>query len=270
MRYSHHDHAGNYADVHKHWLLQLLLTRHIPGSGVFHYIESHAGSGVYRLNGKSGKRAHESGITRLWYARKLPPSVVRYLQLVDAVNPQQYLRDYPGSPVIAQQLLRPHDRALLFENQPDVYRELTGNLCDDTRIEIRLKDGYQGVASVSLTDSTHLLLLLDPPYRDRDDFRQVPRLLRSVSPLTGNRVAAVWYPLFDDGCHQYMKQVMGEQYGPALWACEFERRSKSNGTMAGSGMLLLNPDTEVISEAERDAQDLAALMDCEARYWRPS
>ena len=67
MQYRHSFHAGNFADVHKHvTLLQLIGAMHRKAKG-FLYLETHAGEGLYDLQGPQARHGAESeaGFARL-------------------------------------------------------------------------------------------------------------------------------------------------------------------------------------------------------------
>src|SRR6187200_2485774 len=117
LSYRHGFHAGNHADVLKHvvWvqLLEALTKKEKP----LWVVDTHAGAGLYSLeSGYATKNAeHQTGISRLWLRTDLPPAIAAYVNAVRAANPDGALRVYPGSPRIALQMLREHDRLRLFE-----------------------------------------------------------------------------------------------------------------------------------------------------------
>ena len=103
LSYRHAFHAGNHADVLKHFLL-VQLTRHLAQKDTpCWYLDSHAGAGLYALDaGYARKLAeHVDGIGRLWLRRDLPAQLAAYVDLVRKLNPEGVLKAYPGSPWIA-------------------------------------------------------------------------------------------------------------------------------------------------------------------------
>ena len=121
LSYQHDYHAGNHADVLKHWLLvECLLYLQQKDRG-FDYIDTHAGSGWYRLDSALALKNAEfrSGIGRLLQTPIAP--MESYLRLVrDPVSAKRY----PGSGALAGELLRPQDRAWLYELHPQAFRQL--------------------------------------------------------------------------------------------------------------------------------------------------
>ncbi len=68
LSYRHAFHAGNHADVLKHFI-ELQLLRHLMQKDkAFWYIDTHAGAGCYALDsGYATQNAeYKTGITRLW------------------------------------------------------------------------------------------------------------------------------------------------------------------------------------------------------------
>ena len=51
LSYQHSYHAGNFADVHKHLALIILLRRLQQKDAPLCYVDSHAGRGTYDLTG---------------------------------------------------------------------------------------------------------------------------------------------------------------------------------------------------------------------------
>ena len=117
LSYQHAYHAANLADVHKHavlsWVLDYLCAKPKPLS----YIETHAGRGLYNLAApeaaKTGEAAQALAKTGDWFAPDHP--YARQLAITRAAHGPSA---YPGSPLIAAQMLRPGDRMHLAELHP--------------------------------------------------------------------------------------------------------------------------------------------------------
>ena len=81
----------------------------------FAVIDTHAGRGVYDLEGDEARRTGEAanGIARLSGLTSEVPSLAAYLELARSG------RQYKGSPLLAAQLLRPQDRLVAIEKHPE-------------------------------------------------------------------------------------------------------------------------------------------------------
>ena len=94
MNYQHAFHAGNFADVHKHIVLTLVLDYLRAKPAAFRVIDSHAGAGRYDLFGPQAMRSPEwrNGIARVVAAApKLRQDAASaplkpYLDIVAAAN----------------------------------------------------------------------------------------------------------------------------------------------------------------------------------------
>ena len=88
LSYRHAFHAGKHAVTIQ--LLQYLGQKDARGV----YIDTHAGAGVYALDsGEATKNAEfDTGITKLWGRKDLPPALADYMALVKAMNPSGKLR----------------------------------------------------------------------------------------------------------------------------------------------------------------------------------
>src|SRR5690606_1750835 len=114
LSYRHGFHAGNIADVHKHWQLLLLLKHLRQKDKPFFVMDTHAGDGLYDLQHASAQKTteYEQGIGRLWEAKALPDSLAAYREQVAVCNAGGKLRWYPGSPVLIARQLRDGDTAV--------------------------------------------------------------------------------------------------------------------------------------------------------------
>jgi 23S rRNA (adenine2030-N6)-methyltransferase len=255
--YRHHDHAGNFADVHKHWLLGLLLEHATDGEAPLHYLESHGGAGRYHQVAGNG---FASGIKRLWQRSLTTPSINRYRQRIATLNPDGQLCHYPGSPLLAAQGLRRWDHATIVERSTEAFAELQASLGTDPRFTLLQGDGYTLIPP-RLPQSAPFVLLVDPPFVAAEEFSRVAAWLPSLT-LQPEGYIALWYPLSGRGWQLPMLHSLERELNAPWLRSEFHRHQA--GGMAGSGMLLVNPPPGVEEGLQRDAMSLAALLRCDA------
>ncbi|MGZ3238297.1 MAG: 23S rRNA (adenine(2030)-N(6))-methyltransferase RlmJ, partial [Burkholderiaceae bacterium] len=129
LSYRHAFHAGNHADVLKHVVTMQLLSYLNQKDAPYMYIDTHAGAGVYALDGGyAAKNAeYETGISKLWDRKDLPPALADYVKLIKSLNPSGKMRYYPGSPYCADKTMREQDRLRLFELHPSDAKILQEN-----------------------------------------------------------------------------------------------------------------------------------------------
>ncbi|MDB5952929.1 MAG: rRNA ((2030)-N(6))-methyltransferase RlmJ, partial [Massilia sp.] len=94
LSYRHAFHAGNHADVLKHFVQIQLHDYMNQKDTAYTYIDTHSGAGVYVLDsGYASKRAeYETGIGPLWERTDLPKPLAAYVNLVRAMNPSGKMR----------------------------------------------------------------------------------------------------------------------------------------------------------------------------------
>src|SRR5437016_1344508 len=132
MNYRHAFHAGSFADVVKHAVLVRILVHLRDKPAAFRVIDTHAGAGLYDLAGPEASRSLEwrAGIGRL-FGNPIPdavrPLLAPYLDVVRDLNPGGRLALYPGSPALARAWLRPQDRVVACELEPNAAAALARN-----------------------------------------------------------------------------------------------------------------------------------------------
>src|SRR4051794_23405329 len=127
MNYRHAFHAGNFADVFKHAPLARILVHLADKPQAFRQLDIHAGAGLYDLTASEASRTGEwhDGIARL-LAAELAPDVrgllAPYLDTIVSLNSgtarNAALKRYPGSPIVALNVMRRHDRLTACELEP--------------------------------------------------------------------------------------------------------------------------------------------------------
>ncbi len=199
--YRHAFHAGSHADVLKHVVLIQLLRHLAAKDTAFWVIDTHAGAGIYALEGEWASKRNEfaDGIGRLWPRQDAPPPVADYLSAVRALNPDGQLRHYPGSPYIALQQLRERDRLRLFELHGNESKALTQNIAaagrDATRRTIiSATDGFAGLKALLPPPPRRALILIDPSYEDKQDYARVLASLRDSLTRFATGCYAIWIP----------------------------------------------------------------------------
>ncbi len=246
LSYRHAFHAGNHADVLKHYLEVQLLHYLAQKDKPFWYIDTHAGAGCYSLeSGYATQNAeYASGIARLWQRDDLPPSLAEYVSLVKILNPDGALKLYPGSPWLAANLLREHDRLRLFELHPTDHEILQENFAlQGGHVLIQMADGFNALKALLPPPPRRALVLIDPPYEDKQDYQRVVTGLREGLKRFANGTYALWYPQLQRSEAQQLPEQL-KQLPVKSWlhvALSVQGKSADGFGMYGSGMFVLNP-----------------------------
>lgn len=212
----------------------------------FVFVDTHAGAGEYALDaGFAAKsREFETGISRLWSIPALPDALSAYLAQVSACNSDNVLRRYPGSPQIAVQMLREQDQIQLFELHPtesDVALRFAHSAV--RRVTARAQDGFAALKSVLPPPTRRGVVLIDPSYEDKEDYRYVVKTIADALKRFANGVYAVWHPLVEreeaKALPEKLRQLAGSDWFYVSLAVS---APPDDGVgLYGSGMFVFNP-----------------------------
>jgi 23S rRNA (adenine2030-N6)-methyltransferase len=260
LSYRHAFHAGNHADVLKHVVTIQLLRYLGQKDAPYMYIDTHAGAGVYALDsGYAAKNTeYETGISRLWDRKDLPPPLEEYVQLIKAMNPSGKMRYYPGSPYCADKTMREQDRLRLFELHPSEIKILEENFrkveahaaaqgqrpaARGKRVMIQRGDGFVGLRALLPPPSRRGLILIDPPYEVKDDYRYVRDTLKDALSRFATGTYAVWYPVLQRmesrQLPEKLKQLPGNTWLNVTLSVSTP--SPDGFGLHSSGMFVINP-----------------------------
>jgi 23S rRNA (adenine2030-N6)-methyltransferase len=283
--YRHAFHAGNHADVLKHTVLIATLQHLTQKDTALSVIDTHAGAGLYRLDGDYANTSGEAteGVQRLLDTPfdQLAPALQDYLQVLASFNQGNKLRVYPGSPFISHSLLRPQDKMHLFELHPTDSRTLAGNIAQldpGKRIQIAQEDGFTGVKKLLPPPSRRGLVLCDPSYEIKTDYLRVADMVQDALARFATGTYAVWYPIIarqdahdlprrlktlatkagKGWLHATLTVKSSKMQSAALSATEDEP-SKRPGLPA-SGMFLINPPYTVKDKLKTALPQMVKLL----------
>ncbi len=196
LAYRHAFHAGNHADVLKHTVLSLVLRYMNQKDKGWRYVDTHAGAGGYSLEGEyANKRGeYEQGIALLLERSDLPAPLAELVALVRQFNSGKALRQYPGSPAIAQALMRAQDQLRLSELHPTDFKILSSYLGDVPGVEVKLTDGFAALKSHLPPTTRRGVVLIDPSYEIKTDYTRTLAALRECLERFPEGVVVVWLP----------------------------------------------------------------------------
>ena len=248
--YRHGFHAGNHADVLKHIVLTHILDYYNQKDTPYWFIDLHAGAGLYDLEGQWAQKKGEylEGVARLWAAKSPPLSVMRYLDRIRDLNPDGNLRIYPGSPWLALDSCRHQDKLRLFEMHPNEADILKQNL------EQRLKkiprqttvidhDGFAGLKGHIPPPSRRAVVLVDPSYEDKQDYRRVIETIKDATVRFPTGCYMIWYPQVQRREAQELPRQL-EKIAGNNWthvSLTVNKPSTDGLGLHGSGVFVINP-----------------------------
>jgi len=260
VNYRHAYHAGNFADVVKHIALVAIL-RHLKNKDKpFRVIDTHAGRGLYDLNGEESARTAEArqGICRLadLDPASLPASLAAYLQCVRAEGEGIY----PGSPRIAARLLRTQDRIVAIEKHPAEEAMLARSLAPFVNAKAICADGCERLGALLPPPERRALILIDPPYEAPDEFARMGALLVRAYRRFATGIYLLWFPIksradADALCGEVLTHGVER-----VLRIDVDVGRETDGRLSVAGLLIVNPPFGFEEEMRAVAQVIAPRL----------
>jgi 23S rRNA (adenine2030-N6)-methyltransferase len=255
MNYHHDYHAGNFADVLKHAVLARVLTYLKQKPKPFRVIDTHAGAGLYDLEGAEAAKTVEwqDGIARIFDA-DLPDTaadlLAPYLDAVRSVN-DAGLRYYPGSPLIARHLMRDEDVLVANELALPEFQRLKQALHRAKSTTVLNIDARHAVKSLLPPKERRGLVLIDPPFEDKDEFASLASAVDDALARFSNGTYLIWYPVKDEAAADRFVALATNKPGVDFLDVRLAVSKPFAGLgLTSSGVLVLNPPFVLKAELE--------------------
>ena len=263
LSYRHAYHAGNHADLLKHYLLARTLAYYNEKPKPYDYIDTHAGAGYYDLGAAHAQknREYHSGIARLNAAADLPAPLAAWREQMREWQPAP--DTYPGSAWIAACLLPAPGKLHLFELPPTDYAALDENLRPlrlGRRLRLQRADGFAGLIALLPPASRRAVILIDPPYEQKSDYQTVLATLAAARKRFASGSYLIWYPCLPRAESRQFPVELTRQFGDNYLRAELHIRAASGAHgMHGSGMFLINPPYTLPAELKTVLPSLQTL-----------
>ena len=256
MNYRHGYHAGNFADVVKHIALVAILQHLKKKDAAFTVLDSHAGRGRYDLTGEQAGKTGEAraGIARLnGLSGPMPEALATYLSLA------RQSHAYPGSPLIAAQLLRSQDRLIAIEKHPEEFAVLKDVLMPFRGATVENADGYARAVKLLPPPSRRGLVLMDPPFELPDEFSALAKALREGRRKFATGIFLAWYPIKSQAeADGFTGEVLAGDISRALVVDT--RITAPEGKLGRSGLLVINPPYGFAATMQDAARVIASRL----------
>jgi 23S rRNA (adenine2030-N6)-methyltransferase len=266
LSYRHAFHAGNHADILKHYTLSLVLDYFNQKDKPYCVIDTHAGAGLYALNSDFSQKnmEFESGISRLLAAQSLPTSLANFVTMVQSFNTSKEVQLYPGSPKVTEYYLRPSDQLRLFELHPNDYKLLSDNFHrkNSNQIKIEMQNGFSGIKACLPPACRRGVVIIDPPYEDKQDYQHVVDSLKDSLKRFSTGSYIVWYPLLPRAEPSQMIDALRKLQSDN-WLnvnLRITKPAEDGYGMFGSGLYIINPPWTLPKSLQESLPILTKLL----------
>jgi len=246
LSYRHAFHAGNHADVLKHFVFSQVLQYFNQKEKPYWVVDTHAGAGMYELNDTFAQKngEFENGILRLKQAKNLSPELQTFIDCIDTFKTQNSLNFYPGSPKIAEYFCRKDDKLRLFELHPSDFKLLAENFSAKKRqTNAAMQDGFDGIKACLPPPTKRAIVLIDPPYELKEDYLRVVDCIKDCLKRFSTGSYLIWYPLLQRPEPMQMIDEL-QKLGIKDWlnvTLTVQNKNENGFGMFGSGMFIINP-----------------------------
>ena len=162
------------------------------------FLDTHAGIGKYDLTSELAQktREYETGVARIYNLCSDIPAIQTYQNIIHATNANsKTLRFYPGSPLIMRQLMRTQDHMILTELHQEDAKLLKRCFYHDKQVAVHLTNGYHGLKAFLPPKQRRGLILIDPPFEEKNEFEQIITGLQIALKRFPNGAYIIWYPI---------------------------------------------------------------------------
>lgn len=269
LSYRHHFHAGNFADVLKHFCLYEALKYYNRKEKPYLYLDTHAGAGLYqRQDERLGQnREIAQGMELLWQAQALAKPLAQFAQDMRDWLKQAPVGSVAGSAWIAAHLLRSGDTLRACELHPTDYPKLRSAITAlrKRRNLIEQQDGFQSLIATLPPPQHRAVVLIDPSYEDKQEIWRLTQSLQKALTRFPQACILVWYPLLShQGTHELIHALPALLKGKSIDYLQVTQQvcapNPDGFGMYGSAMMIYNPPYLLAQTLHDCRQDFKRLL----------
>lgn len=270
LSYQHVYHAGNHADILKHYVLTFVLNSLNKKEKPYTFFDTHSGSGLYDLTDSRSLKTSEAeaGITKLLKQENAPEELKNYLDFVRTYTEKGF---YPGSPEIERAFMRQQDVLVLSELHPQEIENLKQNMnhtgtgmnanqegaAKNPVVQIHKRDGWEMIKAMTPPATKRGGVLIDPSYEEDEDYENAAEAIIKVHKKWSSGIILLWYPLLEHRENEIKKMldsitqtVHSVNENTELENLQLCVNPKGSYRLYGSGMLVINAPWKLKEEGE--------------------
>lgn len=266
LSYQHVYHAGNHADILKHYVLTFVLSSLNKKDKPYTFFDTHSGSGLYDLTDSRSLKTSEAeiGIMRLIKDcnKTVPEELKDYLSFVQKYTEKNF---YPGSPEIERSFMRQNDLLVLSELHPQEIQNLKENMAHNHNpvtynpsIQIHKRNGWEMINAMTPPATKRGGVLIDPSYEETEDYLNAAEYIIKVHKKWSNGIILLWYPLLEHRDKEIEKMlgsitqaVYEVNENTEIVNLQLCVNAKESYRLYGSGMLVINAPWKLKEEGEK-------------------
>ena len=193
--------------------------------------------------------------------------------MIASLNAGDRLTTYPGSPTLARAFLRPQDRLVACELEPNAAAALARNLARDRRVKTMTIDGWTALKAYVPPPERRGLIVIDPSFEDTDDFSRLVRGLETAHRKWAGGIYLLWYPikgrqepdtlarrLVRSGIAKILRAELAVAPSPGEARPRDEPGRRRDGPLGGCGLIVVNPPWPLAGELATLLPALAAIL----------
>lgn len=260
MNYRHIYHAGNFADIFKHFIVYLILDRLKHKDTACLMLDAFAGIGLYPLNSTESlkTREFETGVSRLMNAEFTSADLQSFKAFLE---PDWNNLRYAGSPMQIQKLMRSHDRLVANELHPDDFKSLSKYLSMFKNVTLTNIDAYNSIKAQIPPAEKRGFILIDPPFEKQNEFELLTKNIKLWQEKFPQGHYAIWYPIKAQDNSLELNEYVKYMGFSNSYRTEFLRHPRSQrDSFNGCGMLLLNAPFTVIDRLRAAQSELETCL----------
>jgi 23S rRNA (adenine2030-N6)-methyltransferase len=162
--------------------------------------------------------------------------------------------------VLAQSWLRPQDRLVACEHEPNAARSLATRMRGDNRVRTVAIDGYTALNAYVPPKERRGLVLIDPPFEQPDEQDRIAQGLAAAHRKWPTGIYALWYPLKDLREADRFARRLGRLAIARMLRAELTLPGKGADRLRGSGLILVNPPWKLEGELDTLLPALAEAL----------
>ena len=270
LSYQHVYHAGNHADILKHYVLTFVLNSLNKKEKPYTFFDTHSGSGLYDLTDSRSLKTSEAeaGIAKLLKQENAPEELKNYLDFVRTYTEKGF---YPGSPEIERAFMRQQDVLVLSELHPQEIENLKQNMnhtgtgmnanqegaAKNPVVQIHKRDGWEMIKAMTPPATKRGGVLIDPSYEEDEDYENAAEAIIKVHKKWSSGIILLWYPLLEHRENEIKKMldsitqaVHSVNENTELENLQLCVNPKGSYRLYGSGMLVINAPWKLKEEGE--------------------